>query len=162
MMGKRVNALLWIGLTGMLLIGTSFVVDVYRAFWGDHTLWWTHQAMRLPVEKTSDVFELYIGGKLLQKHLSERTLLAVDKNGKQYPVVSEDITIRLNNWDKIKSSILATTTMTGFGLGVATALFVIGLARYFAGAKKPSEPGAQADAAKYRTTPPGSGYQEDQ
>ncbi len=148
MMSKRVNALLWIGLTGMLFIGTSFVVDVCRAFWGDQTIWWTHQSMRLPVEKTSDSFELYIGGKLLQKHLSERTLFSVDKNGKQYPVVSEDITVRLNNWDKIKASILATTTMTGFGLGVSTTLFVIGLAQYIACGKKSREPGAQADAAK--------------
>jgi hypothetical protein len=148
MMGKRVNALLWIGLTGMLLIGTSFAVDVCRAFWGDHTIWWTHQAMRLPVEKTSDVFELYIGGKLLQKHLSEKTLFSVDKNGKPYPVVSEDITVRLNHWDKIKSSILMTTTMTGFGLGAATTLFVIGLARYLASGKKAREPGAQVDATK--------------
>lgn len=136
MMDKRINALLWIGLTGMLIIGTSFVVDVHRAFWGDHTMWWTHQEMRLPVEKTRDSFELYIGGKLLQKHLSERTLFCVDKNGNQVPLVPEDVTVRLNNWDKIKSSILTTTTMTGFALGVATTLFVIGLTAYFSGGKR--------------------------
>lgn len=136
MTGKRVNELLWIGITGMLIIGTSFVVDVYRVFWGDHAMWWTHEAMRLPVEKTRDNFELYIGGKLLQKHLSEKTLFSADKNGKRHPVVSEDIAVRLNNWDKIRSSILTTTTMTGFGLGVATTLFAIGLFQYFACGRK--------------------------
>ncbi len=142
-MDKRINALLWIGLTGMLIIGTSFVADVYRAFWGDDTIWWTHQEMLLPLEKTRDSFELYIGGKLLQKHLSERTLLSVDRHGNHHPLVSEDVTVRLNNWDKIKSSILTTTTMTGFGFGVATTLFVIGLAAYFASAKRDNCPPLQ-------------------
>lgn len=136
-MGKRVNGLLWIGITGMLIIGTSFFVDVYRAFWGDNTIWWTHQGNPLPVEKTRDKFELYIGGKLLQKHLSEKTLFSVDKNGTYYPVISKDIAVRLNNWDKIKSSILTTTIATGFGFGAATALFFVGLAQCIADGKKP-------------------------
>ncbi|MGV8073614.1 MAG: hypothetical protein AB2L11_03490 [Syntrophobacteraceae bacterium] len=136
MMSKRVNALLWIGITGMLIIGTSFVADVHRAFRGDNTIWWTHQAMRVPVEKTRDNFELYIVGKPLQKHLSEKTLFSVDKNGKQYLIVSEDITVRLNNWDKVKSSILTTTTMTGFAFGVSITLFVMGLFQYFTYDKK--------------------------
>lgn len=114
-----------------MIIGTSFGVDVYRVLRGDHTIWWTPHTLRLPIEKTSDDFEIYIGGKLLQTHLFEKTLLSVDKTGKQYPVVSEDIAVRLNNWGKVKSSILTTMTMTGFGLGAATALFVIGLVQHF-------------------------------
>lgn len=131
MLNKRINTILWIGLAGMMIIGTAFFADVYRAFWGDHTMWWTHQSMQLPLEKTKDNFELYIRGKLLQRHLSEKTLFSVDSEGKQYPVVSEVITVRLNNWDKVKSSILTNTTISGFGFGVCITLLLVGLVQYF-------------------------------
>jgi len=131
MLNKRINPILWIGLTGTLIIGTAFFADVYQAFWGDYTMWWTHQSRRLPLEKTKDNFELYIHGKLLQRHLSEKTLFSVDNEGKQYPVVSEDITVRLNNWDKVKSSILTNMTMSGFGFGACITLLLVGLVQSF-------------------------------
>jgi hypothetical protein len=136
MTSRRINPLLWIGLIGTLTIGSSFIVDVSRVFWGDHSIWWTPQAMRLAVEETKDNFELYIGGKPLQKHLSDATLSSVDKNGKQYTIVSKDITVRLNNWDKIKASILTHTTMSGFAFGVAITLLVVGLIQVFHCEKK--------------------------
>lgn len=136
MTNRGINALLWIGLIGILVIGTSFVTDVYRAFWEDHSIWWTPVAMRVPIEKTKGNFELYIGGEPLQKHLSNGTLFSVDKNGTRYPVVSKDITVRLNNWDEVRASILTHTTMSGFASGVALTLFVIGLIQAFQHRKK--------------------------
>jgi hypothetical protein len=136
MENKRINPILWIGLIGTLTIGTSFIADAYRAFWGDQSIWWTPLAMTLPVEETRDNFELYIGGKPLRKHLSDGTLFSVDNNGKQYSIVSKDITVRLNNWDKIKASILGHTTMSGFAFGVAITLLVIGLIQIFHHGKK--------------------------
>jgi hypothetical protein len=137
MMTRRINALLWIGIIGTLVIGTNFITDVYRAFRGDHGIWWTPQAMRLPIEETKDNFELYIGGEPLRNYLSNGTLFSVDKNGTQYPVVSKDITVRLNNWDKVRASVLTHSTMSGFAFGVAVTLFVIGLIQVFQHRKKP-------------------------
>ncbi len=125
------------GLMGSLIFGTTFFDNVYQAFRGDQTIWWTPQAMRLPIEETKDNFDLYIGGVSLQKHLSDKTLFSVDRNGKQYPVVSKDVTVRLNNWDKTQSSILTITTMSGFTLGVSIALLVIGVIQAFHQGKKP-------------------------
>jgi len=139
MMNKRINALLWIGIVGTLLIGTSLFTDVYRAFWGDHTIWWTHQSMRIPLEETKDNVELYVGGEPLRKHLSDGALFSLDKNGKQYPVVSKDVTVRLNNWEKVRASILKRTTMSGFAFGVVMTLLVIGLIQIFQQRKVPSE-----------------------
>ena len=136
-MTRRINTLLWIGLTFTLIIGSSFIVDVYRAFYGDHGIWWTPNSMRLPLEETKDVFDLYIGGKPLRMRLSDKTLFSVDKNGKQYPVVSRDITVRLNNWDKTKASILTHTTLSGPALGAALTLLVIGLIQFFHPERKP-------------------------
>jgi hypothetical protein len=119
------------GLTGSLIFGTTFFDNVYQAFRGDQTIWWTPQTMRLPIEETKNNFEIYIGGTSLQKHFSDKTLFSVDKNGKQYPVVSKDITVRLNNWDKTQSSLLTNTTMSGFAFGVSIALLVVGVIQAF-------------------------------
>ena len=137
MLNNRINTILWIGIIATLLIGTSFITDVYRVFWGDKNIWWTHQAMRLPIEETRDTFELYIGGEPLAKHISDGTLFSVDKNGKQYRIVYKDLTVRLNNWNKVKASILTYTTMSGFAFGVACTLLVIGLVQFFQHGKKP-------------------------
>jgi hypothetical protein len=140
MINRQINSLLWIGLTGTIILGTIFFADLYRAFWGDRTIWWTHQAMKVPVEETKDNFELFIAGRLLQKHLADGTLLGVDNDGKQYPIVAKDVTVRLNNWDKIKATILGHTTMSGFGFGVALTLLVMGLIQFF-GRRKNSPAG---------------------
>jgi hypothetical protein len=124
---KSINPLLAIGLTGIFIIGSSFFVDLYNAFYGDKNIYWTHQSMKMPIEKTKNDFEIYIGEKLLQKQLSDKTIFAVDKDGKQYPVVSQDITVRLNNYNSVKSAILTRTTFTGFAFGISLTLFIIGL-----------------------------------
>jgi len=127
----RYNALLWMGLTGSLIFGTTFFENIYQAFWANQTIWWTPQSMRLPIEETKNDFEIYIAGTPLNKHLSERTLTALDKNGKPYPVVSKDITIRRNNWDRTQSSILANTTFIGLVFGASLTMMLIGLYQFF-------------------------------
>jgi len=139
MRNRSFNTLLWIGLTGSFIFGTSFVTDMYQAFRGDHNIWWTNQAMKLSFEKTKDNFELYIGGKLLQKHMRDQTLYSTDSNGKQYPVVSGDISVRLNNWDKVKASILSRTAMSGFAFGITITLLTMGLIQTFQEIKKPRQ-----------------------
>ena len=139
MMNKQTNALLWIGFIGTLLIGTSFLTDIYRAFWGDRAIWWTPQSMTLPIEETKDHFELYIRGQPLRKHLSGGTLFSVDKNENQHSVVSRDIAVRLNNWEKVRASILERTTMSGFAFGVMITLFVMGLIKVFQNRKNSNQ-----------------------
>ncbi len=126
-MNKKMNPLLWIGMVGSLMIGTSLFTNIYQALWGDHDIWWTHQSMKLPIEAAKDHFELYIGGQSLGKHLAKGTLLAVDNKGAQYTVVAQDMTVRLNNWEKVRGSLLEHATMAAFAFGVAITLFVTGL-----------------------------------
>lgn len=124
---KSINRLLFIGLIGLFTVGSQFFVDVYSAFYGDKNIYWTHQEMKLPLEKTYNDFQLFIAGNPLQKHLSEKTLFAVDKNGIQYSVVSKDVSVRLNNWNNVKSRILTRAVFTGCAFGIAVTLLIIGL-----------------------------------
>jgi hypothetical protein len=137
MMIKRINTLLWIGIFGTLVVSTGLFTDIHRAFSGDQGIWWTHQSMKLPIEETKGNFELFIGGDPLWKHLAQGTLISVDKDGKQYSVVAQDVTVRLNNWEKVRASILERTTVSGFAFGVAITLLVIGLIQFFQQKKKP-------------------------
>ena len=136
MNNKAIKSLLLIGLIGCFIIGTSFIINIHHAFWGPKNIWWTSPAMKLPIEKTNNYFELFIGGKNLQKHLSEKTLIAVDENGIKYPVVSKDISVRLNNWYKIKSDILTRVIFSGIAFGVAIILLIIGLMQIIIQKKK--------------------------
>jgi len=137
-MNKNINALLWIGLIGTLTIGTNFITSVYRAFHEDTGIWWTHHSMKLPIEQTVNSFEIYIREKQLSRHVSEGTLLSVDKNGEQHRVVSGDIGVRLNNWDKNRASILTHAIIGGFISGITITLLITGLIQVFARKKRPS------------------------
>ena len=132
----RINPLVFIGLIGILTIGTNFAVQLYRAFWGNQDIWWTARTMQLPIQDSRDKFKLFINGKPLQKHLANGSLFALDNNGERYRVVSKDITIRLNNWNKVKSSILANAIISGVAFGVIITVLVIGLIQVFAQKRK--------------------------
>jgi hypothetical protein len=135
---KSINPLFLIGLIGFFIFGGSFFIDIYSAFYGDKDIYWTHQEMKLPIETTRNDFEIFIAGKSLQNHLSDKTIYMTDKNGMQYPVVAEDINVRLNNWNKIKSTILTKTTFTGVGFGITLTLLIIGLVQTFTQKRKDS------------------------
>jgi hypothetical protein len=133
---KSINPLLLIGLVGFFTIGSSFFVDTYRAFYGEKDIYWTHQSMKMPIEETKNDFQMFIGGKLLQNHLSEKTLFVSDKNRTYYPVDSKDIAIRLNNWNKVKASILTKATFASFAFGITLTLLITGLIQTFIKKKK--------------------------
>jgi len=127
MQAKPLNPLLLIGLIGFFVIGSVFIADVLKAFYGDRDIYWTHESMKLPIEKTNNDFQVFISGKLLQKHLSDNTLLSVDANGIQYPVVSRDVFVRLNNWCEFRSRTLIKSIFTGVAFGVFLTLLIVGI-----------------------------------
>jgi hypothetical protein len=134
---KPINPLLLSGLILLFTIGPIFITNVYRAFGRNQNIWWTPSSLALPAEKTRNDFQLFIGGKLLQKHLSEGTLFVLDKEGEKYPVSSKDVRVRLNNWYKTRSNFLAKAVSTGFAFGIAITLFVVGLIQTFVQKRKP-------------------------
>jgi len=121
------NLLLLIGTIASFSIGAQYVPGVYRALWVDPDIWWTGQSAKLPIEETRGSFELYIRGKLLQRHLSDQTLFVLSRKGTRDPVASRDVRIRLNNYYRVKGGLLAKTVFTGPAFGAALTLLVLGL-----------------------------------
>ncbi len=125
----RDNPLLWIGLTATLFIGPSFAVDMSRILWGNHDVWWTNSDMRLPLAQTRGEVEIYLAGKGLERHLADGSLRSVEANGRQRRITTSDVGVRLNNWNRVKASLLMRTTLTGIALGAALAMLAMGLVR---------------------------------
>ncbi len=123
----QINPLVWTGLFGVLTIGTGFFIDLHQAFRGEQNIWWTNRDKGLSIELTQDAFELYVAGMLLQKRLEGRDLFLADDEGITHPVLPGDISVRLNNWERRKASLLTRTTVSGFFFGAAFALLIVGL-----------------------------------
>ena len=134
-MNKYLNPLVNTGLTALIITGSTLFVDVYRAYWGDESIWWTPLHLALPLEKTRDQLEIYLGDTLLQQALTQHQLFAVDPDGQQYPVVADDIQVRLNNWYEVKANLLSRVVFLGAPFGAALALFLVGLGQTFSKTK---------------------------
>jgi len=50
----------------------------------------------------------------------------VNPHGKQYRVVSKDVGLRVNNWDRFKETLLTGAVATSFGFGVSLTFLVVG------------------------------------
>jgi len=124
---RFINPLLLIGMIGVLTIGSGLAADLMQVFYGEQGIYWTHKDMPLPLEKTGENFQVFIGGKPLQDHLDEKTFFAADGELVPYPVASRDVTVRVNNWPSVKARILTKTTLTGFAFGVNLTLMIVGL-----------------------------------
>ncbi|MCW6035365.1 hypothetical protein K4A83_03625 [Spirulina subsalsa FACHB-351] len=128
---QPINPFLLIGLSGFFTLGSQLFIDLYRVFYQDSTIYWTHQSMPLSLEQTENNFQLLIAGKSLNRHLSEQTLYGVDNQGRQYPIVAQDISVRLNNWPQVKANLLLKTTLTGFAFGITMTLLILGCVQTF-------------------------------
>ena len=124
---RYINPLLFIGLIDVVTIGNSLYADLMLVFYGDHGIYWTHKDKPLPLEKTGDRFTVFIGKKPLQDHLQGKTFFAADGELVPYPVLTKDVTVRVNNWPSVKAEILTRTTFTGFAFGVTLTLTIVGL-----------------------------------
>ena len=131
MSNKSINPILLIGFIGFFTIGSAFMSNLLSAFYGDKNIYWTNNAMKLPIEETKNNFEIFISGKILQQHLLDKTLYSVDKNGAKYLVVSEDISARINNWEKIRSHKLIMAAIMGVAFGVTLTLLILGIVQTF-------------------------------
>ena len=138
-MKRRMNALLIIGITGFFVLGSHFGVQYWRAMWGNDSIWWTPKAMAVSLDETRRYFQMFISGESLQSHLKRTSLTATQRNGEAYRVVPEDIKVRLNNWYKVKASLLHGAVFSAFMLGVSVTCLVLGLAQL----RKPGEPNTE-------------------
>jgi len=132
---RKINAFLIAGIIGVSVFGAHFGIQYGRAVWGNNDMWWTPKSMTLPLSKTHHNFELFVSGDLLQDHLDRNSLSATDAQGEHYDLVPEDIEVRLNNWQKVKSTMLHTAVWAAFMLGISVMSLIVGVIQFVSGNK---------------------------
>jgi len=103
--------------------------------WGKGDMWWTPRSMALPLSETRNNFELLVSGDLLQDHLARGSLSAIDSQGERYRLASEDVEVRLNNWQKVKSSMLHSAVLSAFMLGFSLLSLIVGVRQFVSNGK---------------------------
>jgi hypothetical protein len=74
---------------------------------------------------------VFVNDELLQSRIERGALLAIDPEGKTYPVVSKDVAVRLNNWHKTKASFLHAAVFSALLLGLSLMSLVVGAIQCF-------------------------------
>ena len=126
-MGDRAKGILIGGIIMSCVFVSILASDLINIYKGNKDIWWTPASMMLSLSDVKDKFEIYISGRPMADYIENGALLAEDKEGKQYKVVSRDMGFRVNNWDKQKLSILEKALFSAFGAGIGIALLIVGV-----------------------------------
>lgn len=126
MKNRRLNALVFIGIMGVITWGSIFAVYAIRTFASDQNIYWTAQSMPLRLQETRDSFELFIYGDFLENHLSRGALTIQNLEGSR-TVLLEDVSVRLNNWHRVKSSFLTHALWSGLLFSACATLLLVGV-----------------------------------
>ena len=126
----KMNGLLIAGIIGLSVFGAQFGIQYGRVLWGNKDIYWTPKSMALPLSETQHNFEVFVSGDLLQNHLNRKSLSATDPQGERYQLRAEDIVVRLNNWQKVKSTILHTAIWLAFMLGMSLMCLLVGIKQF--------------------------------
>lgn len=137
---RSFNPLVFVGLVGLLTVGSQLFVQVYIAFYGPRDHHWTHMDMRLPLEETQERFRVFIAGEPLERRLAEGTLYARDGDGAGFRVVPADVSARVNHWPETRARTLAIALLPAAMTGAALALLVTGLIQVLRRRGRPERP----------------------
>lgn len=129
-MKRKFNNLFLLGFLGVIIVGSFFVVDIWGTFWGDKNIYWTATNMMLQYDQSSNDFEVYVKGDLLQKALDKNKLLYLEEDNTYSNLSIEDFQYRLNNYYKVKSSNLTKLLFTSFFTGFFLAFLFTGFFKY--------------------------------
>ena len=135
-MKNRWNPFLLIGMIGIFTCGSQFAAKYSQAVWGNRDIWWTPISMALPLEETKNEFAIYLNGETLQRHIAQGTLSATTDAGQSSRLESGGIKVRINNWYKIKASLLHGSVYFALALGSCATFFGIGVAQWLAQRKE--------------------------
>jgi hypothetical protein len=143
----RLNVFLLIGMIGVFTAGSNFAVQLYRAFGANEDIWWTARTTPLKIEETRNSFELLIDNKSIRDHLSKGSLILNYNSKGRSAITSGDITVRINNWYKVKSSILTHALLPCSIFSASLTLLIIGIIQVFIRKNKYRRAGTSIDKA---------------
>jgi hypothetical protein len=81
-------------------------------------IWWTPQAMLVPLDQGSDRVEIYVRGKPLAALLESGRVRITDAGGSG-TLATTDVGLRFNNWDRVRAQRIPVLLIYAAGCAVA-------------------------------------------
>ncbi len=114
--------LFYSGLTlGLLLIPA---VALYSELARRSDIWWTPPAMASTLGDSRDRVEIYMGDKPLAARLTAQQLWIRDETGSRV-VSADDIRVRFNNWERIRTARLPLLLVCAAALGAGLVILLV-------------------------------------
>jgi hypothetical protein len=87
-------------------------------------IWWTPQAMLVPLAESMDRVEIYARGKPLAA-LLQAGQLRIAEEGESSALATSDVGLRFNNWDRVRVERLPLLLVSAAGCGVTACIFLL-------------------------------------
>ena len=87
-------------------------------------IWWTPQAMLVPLAESKDRAEIYAHGKPLAA-LLQAGQLRIAEDGGLSTLATSDVGLRFNNWDRVRVERLPLLLVYAAGCGVTACMFLL-------------------------------------
>jgi len=114
----------------LLIFGGVFflmsALQLVRFFNQRADIWWTPQALALPLADCSDRVQAFVGEVTLPEQLKAGRLQLVTDMGAR-PMTESDIRLRFNNWDRTRAERIPSLLGVGVALGASGVIFLIGV-----------------------------------
>ena len=124
---RRMHPLLMISLPAFIIFGSLFITYLISGLRSDPNIWWTAGSLPLDNPQSRRAFELFINGQAINHILVENSLAMVAPGGLATPVRKDDITVRLNSWQWVKSKSLGLAALFGFLFGACLVMMITGM-----------------------------------
>ena len=114
--------LFYSGLIAVLLLIPALAL--YRELSRRADIWWTPAAMALSVSAAQDRVEIYVRGTPLATLLDRKQLWITDQAGRS-AIGAQDISLRLNNWDRIRGARVPLLLIYAAACGAGVVLLIV-------------------------------------
>jgi len=128
-----------LGLPALFLLTSS--VRIYSFLHQRPDIWWTPRGGMVPLAQSHDRVAVYVAGAELDDVVAAGRLRLQRDQGTS-AIAPNDVTMRFNNWDRVRAQQLPTMLMYGTTAGAAAALLLVGLILTLA--ERNPQPGARA------------------
>ena len=99
-------------------------LSLYRALSARSDIWWTPDAMRVPLSESRDRVEIYARGKPLSALLEAGAVRLADDGGSSV-LTTQEIGLRFNTWDRVRAQRIPALLGYAVACGAMAILFLL-------------------------------------
>jgi hypothetical protein len=102
------------------------VLRLFAFFRQPRDIWWTPNGMRVPIVEAQDRLRVYVGDLPLLEQLKAGGLLIAGSGGPT-PLRESGVSVRFNNWDRVRAEQIPALASYAAGAGAAGVILLFGI-----------------------------------